>query len=91
MANPFDSLTLHLAKMPDGGHSLSGVKFHWRRAISASWDNTLKVWGLESGAALVTFSGDCYFSTCAVTPDDRTLVAGGEYGWVHFLRLEEPE
>jgi WD40 repeat protein len=29
-----------------------------KRAVSASWDNTLKVWDVEAGAALVTFSCD---------------------------------
>lgn len=59
-----------------------------RRAISASWDNTLKVWDIESGNVLVVFCADGTLIDCAVSPDGKTIVAGEESGRVHILRLE---
>ena len=59
------------------------------RAISASSDHTLKVWDLETGRCLATFVADGALYACAVSPDGRTIVAGGASGRVHFLRLVE--
>jgi WD40 repeat protein len=59
-----------------------------RRAVSASWDNTLKVWDLETGSLLVTFTCDAPVY-CAAFADDRTIVAGDAAGRLHFLLLEE--
>jgi len=66
-----------------------------RRAVSASDDQTLKVWDLESGAVIATFSGDGPLDACATAPDGGcsedtlTIVTGGASGRVHFLRLED--
>jgi WD40 repeat protein len=57
-------------------------------AISASRDNTLKVWDLSSGEVVTSFSGDGELYSCAFAPDGLTIVAGGDSGQVHFLRLE---
>ena len=70
------SLVYAVAVTPDG-----------RYAISGSSDKTLKVWDIESGKILASFSGDAPFLACAISPDDRTIVAGDESGRVHFLRL----
>jgi WD40 repeat protein len=44
--------------------------------ISASGDQTLKVWDLESGRALATLESHAYVvSACAVTPDGRRVVS----------------
>jgi WD40 repeat protein len=59
-----------------------------RRVISASGDNTLKVWDLEAGVPLLTFSGEGGFRMCVLAPDDCTVVAGDHWGQVHILRLE---
>ncbi len=59
-----------------------------KRAVSASEDTTLKVWDLASGAVITTFTTDGPVRTCAVAPDGTTIVAGDEFGRVHFLRLE---
>jgi WD40 repeat protein len=58
------------------------------RALSSSWDHTLKLWDLASGECLATFTADAPIPTCALAPDDRTLVAGDSIGRVHSLRLE---
>ena len=59
-----------------------------RYAISASMDNTLKVWAWATGKLVATLMlGDPLISV-AVRSDSLTLVAGGMSGRVHFLRLE---
>jgi WD40 repeat protein len=59
-----------------------------RRAAFASDDKTLKVWDLESGAVLATFTCDAEVWSCAFI-NNRKLIAGDGLGRVHFLCLEE--
>ena len=59
-----------------------------KTAISASKDNTLKIWDLLSGKEVASFSGDYEFECCAFVPDGVTVVAGDASGRVHFLRFE---
>jgi len=55
----------HVALTPDG-----------KRAVSASWDNTLKVWDLESGACLKTLEGHSGgVNHVAITPDGERAVS----------------
>jgi WD40 repeat protein/post-segregation antitoxin (ccd killing protein) len=47
-----------------------------RRVVSASEDQTLKVWDLESGRAVATLKGHAdWVSACAVTPDGQRVVS----------------
>jgi WD40 repeat protein len=77
------------------GHSrrVSGVAItpDGRRAVSASNDNTLRVWDLESGKELALLTADGLTTSCAVSLDGRTIVAGDVSGRVHFLRLVEAD
>jgi WD40 repeat protein len=66
------------------GVALSG---DGRCAVSASNDNTLKVWDVESGREVVTFTCDSRVLCCAFVSE--TLMAGDAGGRVHCLRLEE--
>jgi WD40 repeat protein len=59
-----------------------------KRAISASWDNTLRVWDVETGSTVITFYCDAA-ALCCTFADDRTIVGGDASGHVLFLRLEE--
>jgi WD40 repeat protein len=59
-----------------------------RRAVSASHDNTLKVWDLETGVLLATFTCDGSVLSCVFIGDNK-LIAGDSGGRVHFLNLEE--
>lgn len=58
-----------------------------RFVISASRDNTLKVWELKSGENVATFTADSPMLGCAVG-ELGTIVAGDQSGRIHFLRLE---
>jgi WD40 repeat protein len=37
---------------------------------------TLRVWDLESGKELATFTGESELHSCAVAPDGQTIIAG---------------
>ncbi|NJK73345.1 MAG: hypothetical protein HC942_03260 [Microcoleus sp. SU_5_6] len=77
------------------GHSHSvnavAVTADGKRAISASEDNTLKVWDLWSGNVIASFTVESSIECCAIAPDGVTIVAGDESGRVYFLRLEGVE
>ena len=61
-----------------------------RRAVSASRDRTLKVWDLERGTVLATFTADHAIHAVACV-SDRLFVAGDAGGRVHLLELVLPE
>jgi WD40 repeat protein len=61
------------------------------RAVSASDDNTAKVWDLETGKVLATFACDSAAECCAFSDALKLIVVGDAGGHVHFLRLEEPK
>ena len=58
------------------------------RAISASGDNTVGVWHLNTGLRMATFRCDAPARCCAFA-DPHRIVAGDSGGRVYFLALEE--
>jgi WD40 repeat protein len=64
------------------------VNSEGRRAASASYDKTVKVWAVETGSELATFWVKAPLLCCAVSSDERTLVAGDRNGVIHVLQLE---
>jgi WD40 repeat protein len=60
-------------------------------AVSASIDKTIKVWNLVSGEEITSFIGESEMTSCVVSLDGRTIVAGERSGRVHFLSLEGAE
>ncbi len=60
-----------------------------RRAISASDDRKIVLWDLANGNAIASFFADAPIRDCAIARD--AIVAGGQLGRVHILRVVEPE
>jgi WD40 repeat protein len=56
--------------------------------IFCCYDNTLCVRDLNDGKEFVTLTMDGKVNACSLAPDNRTIVAGDDFGRVHFLRLE---
>ena len=61
-----------------------------QRAVSASNDNTLKVWDLATGSALVAITLDAPISCVQLARDDVTIVSGDDAGNIHCLRYCDP-
>jgi WD40 repeat protein len=59
------------------------------QAVSASIDHTVKVWNLETGAVVATFTCEAA-AMCCTFAGERRIIAGDEWGRVHFLSLELP-
>lgn len=64
-----------LAITPSGDFAISG-------------DDSIKVWHIQTGKIVASFSVESSVLSCAVTSDGLTIVAGELSGRVHFLRLE---
>lgn len=59
-----------------------------KRAVSASLDNTIRVWDLDTGRALTKFNCNGEARCCAWA-EPNLVVAGDNDGRVYFLSLEE--
>jgi WD40 repeat protein len=57
-------------------------------AVSASYDNTLKVWDLESRVSVATFRCDAAALCCAFGGNDK-IVAGDRGARLHFMVLQQ--
>ncbi len=65
------------------------VTLDGRRAVSASWDRTLKVWDLEQGLELRTMHGHSdRVNAVAVTPDGRRAVSASDDRTLRVWDLE---
>ncbi len=56
--------------------------------VSVADDATLKVWDLSSLEAIATFTGEDALESCAIAPDNATIVAGERSGRLHLLQLQ---
>jgi WD40 repeat protein len=57
-----------------------------RQAVSAAADHTVKLWELNTGEVLATFTCDGVAAGCALGAEK--IVAGDVLGRIHFLCLE---
>ncbi len=55
--------------------------------VSGSGDSTIKVWEIATGTVIVTSIVESSILCCGITPDRKTIIAGDQFGNVHFLRL----
>lgn len=77
LSGPSDELT-NATLSPDG-----------KRIVSTSKDGTLQIWDAVMGEVLATFYADVPLDCCAWSPDGRHLVAGGQSGYLYWLRWVE--
>jgi hypothetical protein len=59
--------------------------------VSAASDRTLRLWNVDAGQEMARFTGDTDFTSCAIAPNHRTLLAGDAFGQVHFFALRLPK
>jgi len=57
----------------------------------AGTDKTVSLWDLSQRTLLASFTGEGIFTSCAISVDGKTIVAGDELGRVHLLSLELKE
>jgi tetratricopeptide (TPR) repeat protein len=62
-----------------------------RLVVTASHDKTLRVCSLASWQEIATFTGEKDMTSCGVTPDGLTIIAGDSSGQMHFFRLIETD
>jgi WD40 repeat protein len=73
-------------------HDLHEALAHGQRAVSASYDQTLKVWDLGSGRELRTLPGHARrVQAVAVTPDGRRAVSASDDHTLKVWDLETGE
>jgi len=92
-----NSLVLWDLKTGSELHTLQGHNDHiealaihpnGQQVVSASRDKTLILWDVNTGAKLASFWGDSAFFSCAIDSHSNMIVAGDEFGGIHFLKLE---
>lgn len=77
------------------GHEYAGAAVAISRdgllAISGSADRTIDVRAVELDRTIASFTADKPIRCCAIAPVGGTIVAGGDDGELHLLRLEAPD
>jgi WD40 repeat protein len=79
------TLAVHADKVEDVAMSSDG----WC-AVSASQDGTLKLWDLDAGQILASFTAESAIQACACSSGSLVFVAYDTLGRFHVLELVEP-
>jgi WD40 repeat protein len=58
-----------------------------RHVVSGSADKTLRLWDLDCGTEVARFDGDALFTSLAIAPDRRTLLARDALARLHWFQL----
>jgi WD40 repeat protein len=58
-----------------------------QRAVTGSGDHTVRLWDLERPRCLATFTADDTVTSCVVSADEGTIIAGDGSGAVHILKV----
>jgi WD40 repeat protein len=56
-------------------------------AVFVTWGGVLRLWDVAGWRPLATFRTDEALMCCAIAPDKRTIVAGGQRGQLYWLRV----
>jgi len=56
-------------------------------AVTGSGDHTVRLWDLDQARCLATFTADDTVTSCAVSADAGTMIAGDGSGAVHILQV----
>jgi WD40 repeat protein len=56
-------------------------------AVTGSGDHTVRLWDVNRGRCLATFTADDTVTSCAVSADGGTIIAGDGSGAVHILQV----
>ena len=67
------------------------VTSNGKRAATASWDGTIKIWEVSARSCLATFVADGRMGRCDIDASGRTLVVSEACGRIHFLLLVLPD
>jgi WD40 repeat protein len=63
------------------------VALNHRYVVSGGVDRTLRLWDVETGAQLARFDGDAVFTSLAVLPDKRTVLARDALARLHWVEV----
>ena len=59
-----------------------------RYAISTSVDRMIKIWDMETREEVASFTAQGELYSCAIAPNDQTILVGDSLGRVYFFYLE---
>lgn len=57
------------------------------RAVSVGRDGRLFLWNTENGTLIAVFKADTAFTSCDISADGGTIIAGDNIGGLHLLRV----
>ena len=62
-----------------------------KRIVSAGYDQTIRIWEIESSEEVFSFTDSKKLESCDVSSDGRSVACVGHSGTIHFFRLQEKD